>query len=95
MKNTLIIIGLLLISNLITAQVVIETENNLILVYNNPDNHFYIEIEGDEIIKTDYNSIFVVDKRLVQINVVNINKFVEGTAKSLSQIETINQYIHW
>ena len=93
MKNTLIFI-LIIFAIKLNAQGIIGTPNSLILVYNYPDNHFYIEIEGKDKRKTEQENAFIIDNKVVLINVINIKKFYNGKSKKSSN-DIIQKYIDW
>ena len=77
------------------AQGLIGTPESLLLVFNEPDNYFYIEIEGVDKRKTEQPNAFVIDNRFVQVKAVNKNKFLTENYNNQSDLEIIKKYISW
>ena len=77
------------------AQRLLGTPKSLILVYNYPNNHFYIEINGVEKSKTDRENVFIIDNRPIQILALNKSKFLKDTVLEFSSIDLMKIYINW
>jgi hypothetical protein len=82
-------------SGLTNAQRLLGTPKSLILVYNYPNNHFYIEINGVEKSKTDRENVFIIDNRPIQILALNKSKFLKDTVLEFSSIDLMKIYINW
>jgi hypothetical protein len=95
MKKLLLLIPTILISFEALCQGLIGTPTSLILVYNNPDNYFYIQLDGIDKRKTEKPTVFIIDKKPVQVLVLNKNKFLPPDYKSKSQSDIIKDYIKW
>ena len=94
MKQKLIII-LLLVSNFLCAQELIGTPTSLILVYNYPENYFYLYLNGKDKQKTENENVFVIDNKVVQVKTLNKTKFIKNTKQDLSFIDFMKTYIIW
>jgi hypothetical protein len=86
--------GFLIVNSLLNAQGLIGTPNSLILVYNYPDNYFYIEIQGKNKQKTEYENVFVIDDKSVQVLTLKTSKFLDND-DNLSKKKIIEKYIDW
>ncbi len=95
MKKLLLLIAILVFSKNLYCQGLIGTPTSLILVYNNPNNYFYIEIQGIDKKKTEKKNIFIIDKRGVQVLAINKYKFLPKVDSSKSQIDILKVYIKW
>jgi hypothetical protein len=67
----------------------------LILIYNYPNNYFYIQVNGRDKVNTEKDGVFIIDNKLVQIMAAHKSKFLEDTNKILSNKEFIEKYIKW
>ncbi|GET23124.1 hypothetical protein [Prolixibacter denitrificans] len=94
MRNLLLLI-LLVATQTIHAQGLIGTPNSLIVVYNYPGNHFYMEVKGKDKRTTDQAGVYIIDNRVVQIHAVSKDKFLEDTSQVLTTKEFIEKYIKW
>lgn len=94
-KRSLFLIISLFITQIINAQGLIGTPHSLILVYNYPDNYFYIEVAGVEKNKTERDGVFEIDGKMVQVLTVHKNKFLQDTNEVLTSHRFIERYIDW
>ena len=88
-------IALLFSFNNISAQALIGTPTSLILVYNYPDNYFYLELKGADKRKTERDNVFIIDKKAIQVQTVKTDKFITDKATNLSSIDIMKKYINW
>ena len=95
MKQNLLIIILFLCSNLLPAQDLIGTPTSLILVYNYPDTHFYIQLQGVNKQKTEKENVYIIDNQVVQVKALNKTKFCKTTKQELSFGDFITTYVDW
>jgi len=85
----------ILYSSIVNAQGLIGTPKSLILVYNYPKNHFYIEIYGIDKKTTERKNVFNIDNKAVQILALNKAKFLTDTLIEFSNIDLMKIYINW
>lgn len=94
MKQKITLI-LLLVCNILSAQNIIGTPTSLVLVYNYPQNYFYLQLNGKDKRSTDNENFFVIDNNLVQVKTLNKKKFINEAKENLSFPEFMNAYINW
>lgn len=94
MKTFLWLISLF-ISTVVNAQGYIISPEGMILVFNFQNNHFHIELKGEEIFETETENVFVIDDKLVQVLTLPRYKFLNDTTQRLSDSEFISKYIGW
>jgi len=95
MKQTLIILVLFSFCKVINAQDLIGTPTSLIIVYNYPENYFYLQLNGEDKRKTDNENIFIIDNKLVQVKTLHKSKFIKNTKQDLTFIDFMTTYINW
>jgi len=93
-KLFLLVVSATLSFNLM-SQGLIGTSTSLILVYNNPSNYFYIQLDGVDKKKTEQPTVFILDNKAVQVLALNKNKFLPPNSRSRSQKDIIKDYIKW
>jgi len=91
----ILLLSILFISNMLSAQDLIGTPSSLIIVYNYPDAHFYLQLKGSDKQKTEQENIFIIDNQLVQVKTLNKYKFCENTKQELSFNDFITTYVDW
>ncbi len=94
MRASFLILFLGLFS-LVRSQGIIGTQESLVLVYNFPDAHFYIELQGRDKSRTERDDCFLIDNKLVQVHAVGIGKFLDSTQMNLEDDAVIAKYIAW
>jgi len=94
MKQVLFVV-LFLFCKMLSAQELIGTPTSLILVYNYPGANFYLELKGVEKMKTENQNVFIIDKKMVQIKILNKIKFIGNTKQNLTFVDFINEYVDW
>jgi len=95
MKLIILFSILFAICNLLPAQDLIGTPTSLIIVYNYPDAHYYLQLKGSDKQKTEQDNIFIIDNQLVQVKTLNKNKFCKNTKQELSFNDFITTYVNW
>jgi len=95
MKKLLFFIAVFFFSLNIFCQGLIATHKSLILVYNYPENYFYLEIPGIDKKTTEQQNVFIIDNRLVWVVALNKNKFLSEDNFSKSHIDILIDYILW
>ena len=91
----IILLSILFISNMLTAQDLIGTPTGLIIVYNYEDAHFYLQLQGTDKQKTGQENVFLIDNQLVQVKTLNKYKFCKNTKPELSFNDFIATYVDW
>lgn len=81
--------------NLLSAQDLIVTDKSLVLVYNLPENYFYVQINGKDKQQTERQTFFIIDNRPVQILAVNTSKFMSEKTSSFTPPEVLTKYVGW
>ncbi len=94
-KQFYVFLFALFISNNIVGQVLIGTPRSLILVYNYPNNHFYLEIPAIKKEKTLQPNVFIFDNKTVQIQAISKVKFSGSDSKNQTNLEIVQEYIKW
>ncbi len=95
MNKLLVVIAFCFLSLNLFSQGLIGTSSSLVIVYNYPDNYFYVALDGKDKRKTEQESIFIIDNRLVQVHALNKDKFLNAKSKLKSQKDIIMTYIEW
>jgi len=95
MKLIILFSILFAICNLLPAQDLIGTPTSLIIVYNYPDAHYYLQLKGSDKQKTEQDNIFIIDNQLVQVKTLNKNKFCKNKKQELSFNDFITTYVNW
>jgi len=95
MKQVLLIIALLFSYSTINAQELIGTPKSLVLVYNYPENYFYLQLQGLDKRKTENENIFIIDNRLIQVKTLKKSKFIKNTNQELTFSDFVKTYINW
>jgi hypothetical protein len=92
----ILLLFLSVLPQFIHAQGLIGTPGSLIVVYNIPDNYFYLEIIGEDKRTTEQDGVFIIDNRIVQIHTLHKKSFLEDNAdQGLTNYELITKYINW
>jgi hypothetical protein len=84
-----------LISLNLLSQELIGTPTSLVIVYNYPDNYFYIALDGKDKRTTGQESVFLIDNMPVQVHALNKNKFLSNQDYLKSPNAIIMDYIKW
>jgi hypothetical protein len=95
MRKLFFLFAATIISLNLLSQGLIGTSTSLIIVYNNPDNNFYIQLDGVDKKKTEQPTVFILDNNLVQVLALSKSKFLPDNFKSKSQTDIIKAYIKW
>ena len=80
---------------MMNAQELIHAPGSLILVYNSPDAHFYLKLEGKTVKETAMDNVFILDDKVIQVIVLNKDNFMEGNERVSSTKDFIQSYIDW
>lgn len=94
MRTTLLFL-LLAVVNLLKSQDLIGTPESLILVFNYPDNYFYVELQGREKMRTESDNCFLIDDKPIQVHSISKSVFLDSTQSNLSDDSILLAYIHW
>lgn len=95
MKQILLLIVSFFFCTTISAQELILTPKSLVIIYNYPENYFYLQLQGIDKRKTDNENIFIIDNQLIQLKTLRKSKFIKSTNQDLTFIDFINTYINW
>jgi hypothetical protein len=92
----ILLLFLFALPQFINAQGLIGTPGSLIIVYNFPDNYFYLEIMGEDKRTTEQDGVFIIDNKIVQVLALHKNNFLKDHPyPDLTDAEFIKQYIDW
>ncbi|HOJ23785.1 MAG TPA: hypothetical protein PK081_00800 [Bacteroidales bacterium] len=95
MNKLFITIAFCLLSINLLSQGLIGTPTSLVIVYNYPENYFYVSLDGKDKRKTVQENVFIIDNKLVQVRALNKSKFLSDELKSQSQKDILLEYIKW
>jgi hypothetical protein len=95
MKYSFLFLSFLTLSIVVQSQGIIGTPNSMYLVFNYPNNSFYIKIEGKDKIKLDNPYAFTIDGRFVQVLTIKTSKFLIDTTKQITDKEILLKYVNW
>lgn len=95
MKKLFLLLTILGVSFKALSQGLIGTPESLIIVYNFPNNSFYVEIKGTDKRTTDQPTVYIIDNKIVQVLALPIEKFTDVDPNNSTDIEILKSYINW
>lgn len=85
---------LLGIASLFNPEGIIGTHKGMILVYNYPDNYFYLELQGEELYTTDRENLFVIDNKYIQVITLHQSVILDGKHMENTR-DLLTHFVQW
>lgn len=78
-----------------SAQAIVGTPNSMYLIFNNPNNNFYLRIDGVDKRNTEIDNMYYIDGKTVQVLTIKKSNFIKNDSVLLKPREVLERYYNF